>query len=119
MLLDLRNSTQLEAHPLPGNMFENYMIAELAKAYLHSRRTAPIYFWHGQSGHEVDLLIEEENTLWPVEFKSGQTFSPSMVDRLNWRSRLAGEPIHHATLICGGGENREWKGITVRPWFAV
>jgi len=41
-LLRIRDVTQLETHPLRGALFENYVIAEVAKAYLHSRRTPPI-----------------------------------------------------------------------------
>jgi predicted AAA+ superfamily ATPase len=118
-LLRIREVTQLEAHPLRGALFENYVVAEVAKAYLHSRRTPPIYFWRDQGGHEVDLLVEEGTELRPVELKSGQTFSPSMLDTLGWWCRLSGESPDRATLVYGGNDSWELQGIKVRPWFAV
>jgi len=118
-LLRIRDVNQLQTHPLRGALFENHVIAEVAKAYLHSRRTPPIYSWRDQSGHEVDLLVEEGTELWPVELKSGQTFSPSMLDALGWWCRLAGQSSDHALLVYGGSDSREWKGMKVRPWFAV
>ncbi len=118
-LLRIREVTQLEVHPLRGALFENYVVAEVAKAYLHSRRTPPIYFWRDQGGHEVDLLVEEGTELQPVELKSGQTLSPSMLDTLGWWCRLSGESPDRATLVYGGNDSWELQGIKVRPWFAV
>ena len=118
-LLRIRDVNQLETHPLRGALFENYVIAEVAKAYLHSRRTPPIYFWRDQSGHEIDLLVEEGTELHPIELKSGQTFSPNMLDTLGWWCRLAGESPDRAMLVYGGSDSWELHGITVRPWFAV
>ena len=118
-LLRIRDVNQLETHPLRGALFENYVIAEVAKAYLHSRQTPPIYFWRDQSGHEVDLLVEEGTELHPIELKSGQTFSPNMLDTLGWWCRLAGESPDRAMLVYGGNDSWELHGITVRPWFAV
>jgi uncharacterized protein len=58
-LLGVRDAAQLVSHPLRGALFENYVVAEVAKAYWHHRRTPPIHFWRDQTGHEVDLLVEE------------------------------------------------------------
>jgi predicted AAA+ superfamily ATPase len=119
LLLGIRDNTQMETHPLRGALFENYIIAEIAKAFLHNRKTPSLYFWRDQSGHEVDLILEFGTDLYPVELKSGQTFSPSMVDSLIWWNRLAGNESNRAVLVYGGEEIWEWKGIAVKPWFAV
>lgn len=118
-LLRLREARQLEAHPLRGALFENYVIAEVAKTYRHHRQTPPLFFWRDRTGHEVDLLVEESATLHPVEIKAGQTVSTGMLDGLRWWCGLAGRPSAEATLVHGGSERQERGGMRVRPWFSV
>jgi uncharacterized protein len=56
-LLGIREAAQIVSHPLRKAIFENHVVAEVAKAYLHHRRTLPIFFWRDRPGHEIDLLI--------------------------------------------------------------
>jgi predicted AAA+ superfamily ATPase len=118
-LLGIRDAGQLLSHPLRGAIFENYIIAEVAKAYLHHRRTPPLFFWRDRTGHEIDLLIEESGILHPVEIKSSQTLSADMFDGLKWWTKLAGLPPKMATLIYGGQDSFTRSDIAVRPWFAI
>ena len=118
-LLGIREAAQIVSHPLRGAIFENHVVAEVAKAYLHHRRTPPLFFWRDRTGHEVDLLIEEADLLYPVEIKSGNTMSPDMLDGLLWWTRLAGSPPDAGTLVYGGDDAFTRNNIPVRPWFAV
>jgi predicted AAA+ superfamily ATPase len=118
-LLGIRNEKQLVTHPARGALFENYVISEVVKAYTHHRRDPPVYFWRDQTGHEIDLLIEEAGDLFPVEIKSGCTISASMLDGLNWWSKLAAQSPGCATLVYGGRDAFSQHGISVRPWFSI
>ncbi len=118
-LLGIRNNEQLFAHPARGAVFENYILAEVVKAYTHNRREPPLYFWRDQTGHEVDLLIEDSGMLSPIEIKSGETVGSSMFQSLQWWSRLSGNPVNHAVLVYGGDHAYKQNGIAVRPWFAI
>ncbi len=118
-LLGIRNPEQLHMHPLRGPLFENLIIAEVAKTYLHHRRQPPIHFWRDQTGHEIDLIIEEGTQLFPVEIKSGQTIASNMFDTLHWWCQQAGQPLSTATLIYGGNHFHTQNQIAVRPWFSV
>lgn len=118
-LLGIRQSTQLDFHPLRGALFENLVIGEVAKTYWHHRRTPPIYFWRDQTGHEVDLLIDEGARLYPVEIKSGATFAPDMLAPLRWWSALAGADAGTATLVYAGADAFTHTGIDIRPWWSV
>lgn len=118
-LLGFSDAGQIASHPLRGAIFENYVIAEVAKAYLHHRRPPPLFFWRDRTGHEIDLLIEEASVLYPVEIKSSRTWSPDMMNGLLWWSALAGQPLESATLVYGGDEAFTFKAASVRPWFAV
>lgn len=118
-LLGVRSASQLDTHPLRGALFENLVIAEVAKAYWHHRRTPPISYWRDQTGHEVDLLIEEGTRLFPVEIKSGATFASDMLTPLRWWSGLAAADAGQATLVYAGGEFLTHTGIDIRPWWSV
>ncbi|MFN2124821.1 MAG: ATP-binding protein [Candidatus Promineifilaceae bacterium] len=118
-LLGIRQAAQVPNHPLRGPIFENYIVGEIAKTYLHHRRTPPLFFWRDRTGHEIDLLIEEAGELYPVEIKSGQTISPDMLASLRWWLNLAGRPPESATLIHGGSDRQSRSGIAIRPWFSI
>ncbi len=118
-LLGIRSPEQLMTYPLRGPLFENYIISEVVKAYIHHRRIPPVYFWRDQSGHEVDLLIEEDGELYPMEIKSGETVSRNMLESLLWWCRQAGRPPASATLVYGGTDAHKRNDINVRPCYAV
>jgi len=82
---------------------------------LHHRRIPPLFFWRGRTGHEIDLLIEEADPLYPVEIKSGNTMSHDILDGLLGWTRLAGA----GTLVYGGGEAFTRNNMPACPWFAV
>jgi predicted AAA+ superfamily ATPase len=73
-LLGIVNEDYLENHPLKGEIFENFVIANCVK--LNSYLIAPkqLFFWRSQAGVEVDLIIEDSGKLLPIEIKSGRTF---------------------------------------------
>jgi hypothetical protein len=118
-LLGIRDAGQIVSHPLRGAIFENYVVAEVVKSYLHHRRTPPLFFWRDRTGHEIDLLIEESGLLYPVEIKSSHTMSPDMLDGLLWWTKLAGLPPDTATLVYGGTDTFTRTDVAVRPWFAI
>lgn len=118
-LLGVQDENQLFTHPARGALFENYIIAEVMKRYTHHRREPPIYFWRDQTGHEIDLLIEEAGELYPVEIKSGATVRDSMLDDLKWWNRLAGRDPDDSTLVYGGQDSYTRNAIRIRPWFSI
>ncbi len=118
-LLGIRQTGQIDTHPLRGPLFESYIVSEVAKAYVHHRLSPPLFFWRDQTGHEIDLLIEAGEALYPVEIKAGATVSPDMLESLRWWCRLAGRPPESATLVYGGSEAYSRERVRVRPWFSI
>ncbi len=118
-LLGIRTIDQLQTHPLRGALFENLIVSETAKKYHHHRQQLPLYFWRDQTGHEIDLLIEDGTDLYPVEIKAGQTVSSGMFDTLHWWCQQANQPLSTATLVYGGNDFYTHNTVAVRPWFSV
>lgn len=52
-----------------GALFENYVIAEVAKQNLIEGERSNIYFWRTREGSEVDLIVKKANTLKAYEIK--------------------------------------------------
>ncbi len=54
---------------MAGALFENYVISEIIKSYWHRGREPALYFWRTKEKTEVDLLIEEDGQIFPIEIK--------------------------------------------------
>lgn len=115
-LLGIQEPAQLQTHPLRGNLFENLVVAELAKAYLNRGERAPLYYWRDSNGNEVDVIIDAGGRLRPVEIKSGQTLNRDYFVGLERWLGFAGQSALSPLLIYGGEERLIHKGIQVRPW---
>ena len=63
------NSDVLERGAMSGAMLETWVVSEIIKSYLHHGRTPRIYFYRDKDKREVDMLIEENGTLYPIEIK--------------------------------------------------
>ena len=64
----------LEAGAMSGAILETWMFTEILKSYWHHGQEAHLWFYRDRDQREVDLLIERDGRLHPVEFK--RTASP-------------------------------------------
>lgn len=71
----------LEAGALSGQFFESYAFGELYKSFVNAAQVAPLYFFRTNDRKEIDLLLEQDNTLYPIEIK--KTASPTKKDVRN------------------------------------
>ena len=65
------NSETLEISAYNGQIFETYVISEIVKSFVNNGKdpTNRLYYYRDRNGNEIDLLIIEENKLYPVEIK--------------------------------------------------
>lgn len=78
-LARLHDTDRIEGGPLRGGLYENFVIADLFKRSLNRASADGFWFYRDSKGHEVDLVIERDGRLIPIEIKSASTFSPSFV----------------------------------------
>ncbi len=63
--------------PISGALFESYVISEILKSYWHHAERPFFYFYRDTDNNaEIDLIIEAEGKVWPIEIK--QTSSPNL-----------------------------------------
>jgi len=75
-----------------------------------------LYFWRDSNGNEVDIVIELGQRLMPVEIISGKTVARDFFSGLEKWAAMAGELSFSPTLIYGGEETYQHKGIRVTAW---
>ena len=101
-LLGIRSSESVATHPLMGNLFENFVVAEELKHRFNRGEDADAYFYRNSSGTiEVDLIIEDGGTIHPVEIKASTTFSDSMTKNLKAFSDICPEAMPGRVVYSG------------------
>ena len=68
-LLKWGNPEALERGAMSGAFFESYVFSEIYKSYLNAGKEPPIYYYRDKDKKEIDLLIYENGTLYPIEIK--------------------------------------------------
>lgn len=89
----------LEAGAMSGAIFETFVITEIIKSYYHNGLHPSLYYYRDNNGVEIDILIEENGKLYPVEIK--KTSNPKKEDVKNFdlvRKRLTN--LDFGNLIC-------------------
>lgn len=89
----------LEAGTMAGNFFENYVIVEIIKSYYNNGELRPpIYFYRDKEKREIDLIIEQNGKLYPIEIK--KTASPSKDMIKNFKVLEKFKEVGEGAIIC-------------------
>lgn len=115
-LLDLQSASQLRNHYLRGHIFECMVIAEYLKLRFHAGLRSNAFFWRDNTGHEVDLLLEDGSSLRAVEIKSGETLREELFRGLRYFKRLSAQPEENFILVYGGTRRQSRKHGQVLGW---
>ncbi len=59
----------LELGAMSGAFFESWVFSEIYKSYLNVGKEAGLYYYRDKEKREIDLLVYENNTLYPIEIK--------------------------------------------------
>ena len=114
-LLGIQNEKQLMFHPFRGALFENFIINELIKSRFNKAKPHNLYFWRDNTGHEIDVVIEKTNELFPIEIKSGQTITTDYFKGLNFWNKISSQS--NGAVIYGGKlYQKRANGIEIIPW---
>lgn len=66
-----------------GHYYENYVVMELVKNYAYSRSKVNITYFRDSNATEIDLFIEENNTIHPLEIKKSANPNKREVKKFN------------------------------------
>lgn len=119
-LLRMQSPDTLAVSPFRGALFENLIIADLYKQYCNVGTRPPIYFWRGSNElFEVDCILDQGNTLYPIEIKSGETIASDFFKGLTYWNSLALTSPDNGYLIYGGSEVQQRSVGNVFGWSAA
>jgi predicted AAA+ superfamily ATPase len=72
----------LETGAMNGAILETYVLAEILKSFWFSGRRAPLFFYRDKDQREIDLIIEHDGQLIPIEIKKKAV--PDKIDTKNF-----------------------------------
>jgi predicted AAA+ superfamily ATPase len=98
--------SQLVNHPLRGMLYENSIVSEVMKYFLHRGQRRDLYFYRDSHGNEVDLVIPRGHEYIPVEIKAAQTISSDNFKGLK-RFAKAIPNVADPVLVYGGDAVRQ------------
>lgn len=73
-MLGIESVAQLFEHPKLGQIFEIYVIEQLRKSLKAREASFDLSYFRTSNQNEVDLILEMNNRLIPIEIKFGSTF---------------------------------------------
>lgn len=117
-LLGIRNEKDIVNHPLKGEIFETMIIGETLKYYLNLGHTPPINYFRDAVGHEIDLVINQSNTIFPIEIKSGSTVQKMFWKNINYLRHLFNADMP-AGLVIGDSRNEIQNNTSIKGWNQV
>ena len=117
-LLGIRNKEQLALNPYTGSLFENLIVSEIFKYNFNHYHQPNIFFWRDNTGHEIDIIIEIDNSLYPVEIKSGQTITTEYYKGLLYWNKIS--ETKTGTVIYAGNSSQEGSNnINIIPYLKL
>ena len=69
----------LESGAMNGAILENYVVSEIRKSYLNSGQEAFIYYYRDKDAKEIDIILEHDGVLNPIEIKKSANPAPELV----------------------------------------
>ena len=114
-LLGIEKTNQLDLNVYRGALFENLIVVELLKSRYNKAKSSNLYFWRDSVGHELDLIIEKDNKLIPIEIKSGQTITNEFFKGIKYWQKLTQTDGGYVVYAGNTTQNRS-NQVTVLPY---
>ena len=84
---------------MAGSFFENFVIIEIIKSYYNNGELRPpLYFYRDKEKNEIDLIIEQNGQLHPIEIKKSATPTKEMISNFKVLEKLGN--VGEGGLIC-------------------
>lgn len=97
----------LKNSAVAGNMFETFVVSEILKSYSNSGKDYrfSIYYYRGKdkkvsSENEIDLIIEENGILYPIEIKMTGNPKPNMAPTNQVLDKIPNKKRGMGVVLC-------------------
>ena len=100
-LLGWNTPEQLTNGAMWGHIFESFVFSEILKSYYNDGMVKPpLYYYRDKDKNEIDLVIEDGDTLYPVEIKTSSDPTKSMVSAFRLLDGIPGKQAGTGAVIC-------------------
>lgn len=93
------NPEILQNSAINGAILENYVVNEIRKSYLNAGKEPYIYYYRDKDQYEIDLILETDGILHPIEIKKSSNPNASMAKNFNVIKKSKRE-IGQGAIIC-------------------
>ena len=91
----------IEAGAMSGAFFETFVVAEILKSYYNAGVLEPsIYYYRDKDAKEIDIIIEESGTLYPVEIKKTSNPGKEHIENFSVLEKVKDINIGTGCVIC-------------------
>lgn len=89
----------LQNSSINGAILENYIVAEIKKSYMNAGKELYMYYFRDKQQHELDLILENNGILHPIEIK--KTSNPTLSMTKNFSIlKKANIEVGQGAVIC-------------------
>lgn len=84
---------------LNGAILENYVVNEIRNSYLNLGIEPPLYYYHDKDNNEIDIIIEQDGFIYPLEIKKSNNPNISMIKSFNILKKSL-IPLGTGAILC-------------------
>ena len=118
-LVGLRDIEHAAEGPMGGAIFENLVVGDIYKTLVHRGEEPAMYFWRTAEGVEVDLILEIQSKLLPIEIKLSATPRTEMANSIRNLQKNFGERVLSGYVVNPGNMVLPLRGGVISLPFAL
>jgi uncharacterized protein len=116
-LMGLHAAEPLKKGPMLGPLFETLVVSEWVKAFYHRGERPELFYWRSKAGLEVDLLVDRNGRLYPLEIKATATLLPGHAESLLKWKELAHGSAAGGVIVANIDQPFAFKGLKAISWW--
>lgn len=93
-------SQTLENGAMSGAMLETYVISEIVKSWRHNGKQPNIYYYRDKDKREIDLILEENGLLHPIEIKKKSNPNAGDIKAFDAVETVLKQKRGHGAVLC-------------------
>jgi predicted AAA+ superfamily ATPase len=114
-LMGVNKELIIQKRDIYGALFENMVIVDVIKNF-HAQGTRPVLtFFRDSNQKEVDLIIELDGKIIPIEIKASETMNSNFFDTVTWFNEQI-DSNQTPFVIYGGNQTQTRTKGTAIPW---
>jgi predicted AAA+ superfamily ATPase len=98
-LTDWNTPETLASGAMNGAFFETFVVTEILKSHKHNGLQSNFYFYRDSNKVEIDLLLVQNGTFYPIEIKRSANPDKGMVKNFPVLEKK-GKAMAYGSLIC-------------------